>query len=82
MERTPHALLVGSGATAFAAKQGVPILRAEDLVTAAARKEWEEMATFPQAVTTLFNEKVLKMVGMKGRSTSRALVYIIHSHAS
>ena len=55
MERTPHVLLVGKGATDFAAQQGVEILPAEKLVTEAARAEWVQMAAYRTAVNTLFN---------------------------
>jgi len=39
LERTPHVLLVGDGARRFALEQGFP---AEDLLTPASRKAWEE----------------------------------------
>ena len=55
MERTPHTLLVGDGATAFATQQGVPLCEPDELVTPAARAEWDEMAAFPSAVSRLFN---------------------------
>jgi len=38
MERTPHVLLVGEGAAAFARAQGVP---EQDLLTSESRKAWE-----------------------------------------
>ena len=55
MERTPHCLLAGVGATRFAQSQGVPLLRSLDLVTAEAQAQWRELAAFPSAVKTLFN---------------------------
>jgi len=55
MERTPHCLLVGEGATRFAEQQGVPLLRSVDLVTAEAQQQWREMAAFPTSVKQLFN---------------------------
>lgn len=55
MERTPHCLLVGEGATRFAAQQGVPLLRSVDLVTDEAQQQWREMAAFPTSVKQLFN---------------------------
>ena len=55
MERTPHVLLVGDGATAFATQQGVPLCARDELVTPAARAEWNAMAAFPSAVSRLFN---------------------------
>lgn len=39
MQRTPHCLLVGEGATRFAQQQGVPLLRSSDLVTAEAEPQ-------------------------------------------
>ena len=41
MERTAHVLLVGAGADAFAAKQGVKRLPAGALVTEGARSRWQ-----------------------------------------
>jgi L-asparaginase / beta-aspartyl-peptidase len=55
MEQTPHVLLVGEGATAFARANNVPILPEDDLVTPAARTEWEKMKAFPNSVNQLFN---------------------------
>ena len=40
MERTPHVLLVGAGAAAFAAECGLPPLRPEALVTERMREKW------------------------------------------
>ena len=48
MERTPHCLLAGVGATRFAQSQGVPLLRSLDLVTAEAQAQWTELAAFPR----------------------------------
>ena len=56
MEKTEHCLLVGEGATAFARECGVEILAADDLVTEAAKAEWQAMAAYPKAVNTLFND--------------------------
>src|ERR1700753_3869681 len=39
MEKTPHVLLVGEGATQFAIEQG---FKKEDLLTSESRKKWEE----------------------------------------
>ena len=55
MERTPHGLLAGAGATRFAEQQGVPLLRSADLVTAEAQEQWRDMAAFPASVRQLFN---------------------------
>ena len=63
MERSPHALLCGAGATAFACEHGVPLLAADDLVTAAARKEYEAMAAYPTSVDVLFNARAARQGG-------------------
>jgi len=55
MQRTPHCLLVGEGATRFAQQHGVPLLRSSDLVTAEAQEQWRDMAAFPASVRQLFN---------------------------
>jgi beta-aspartyl-peptidase (threonine type) len=55
MERTPHVLLVGAGATAFAREHGIEILPVDALVTPEARAEYERMASFPTSVSSLFN---------------------------
>ena len=55
MEHSDHALLVGPGADAFARERGIPAAPVDDLVTPAARAEWETMAAFPRAVGELFN---------------------------
>ena len=56
MDSSDHALLVGPGATAFAVEKGISMVPAEELVTAAARAEWLEMAKFPNSVNRLFND--------------------------
>ena len=63
MERTPHVLLVGEGATTFARDNGVPILSPDELVTPAARAEWEQMQQFPNSVNSLFRGKGVDTVG-------------------
>ncbi|KAH8044632.1 beta-aspartyl-peptidase [Aureococcus anophagefferens] len=57
MERSEHVLLCGAGADAFAREIGVEALSADDLVTAAAREEYEQMKTYPTTVETLFNAR-------------------------
>jgi beta-aspartyl-peptidase (threonine type) len=44
MERTPHVLLAGAGADAFAREQAVPAVAPGSLVTPAARRAWERGA--------------------------------------
>ena len=63
MERTPHVLLVGEGATTFARDNGVPILSPSELVTPAARAEWEQMQNYPNSVNTFFRGKGVDTVG-------------------
>lgn len=60
MERTPHVLLVGAGATAFAEEQGVELEAIDALVTPEARAEYAHMAAFPASVSQLFNRHELK----------------------
>ena len=57
MERSEHVLLCGAGADAFAREIGVEASSADDLVTAAAREEYEQMKTYPTTVETLFNAR-------------------------
>lgn len=73
MERTEHVLLVGDGATQFAREQGIPIVANEELVTAAARAEYEAMAAFPNSVSQLFND-----AGSSGDDSSGAAVNTGH----
>lgn len=57
-ERTPHCLLVGEGANAFA-KTILPeeevVMNTQELVTKAGREEWERFSQFPGVVKELFN---------------------------
>jgi beta-aspartyl-peptidase (threonine type) len=56
MERTPHVLLAGAGADAFARDQAVPAVAPGSLVTPAARRAWERgavaTAVAPNPATT------------------------------
>ena len=45
MQLTPHVLLAGPGAQAFAAEQGVPLLPAGSLVTERQRSRWQQKLT-------------------------------------
>jgi beta-aspartyl-peptidase (threonine type) len=51
MERTPHVLLAGAGADAFAREQAVPAVAAASLVTPTARRAWERGAVTTAAPT-------------------------------
>ena len=73
MEQSEHVLLVGPGATAFALEHGIPNVAPEDLVTAAAREEWEAMAAFPNAVHELFNKDLARGGSSSGEGCSACL---------
>ncbi|CDF33840.1 unnamed protein product [Chondrus crispus] len=55
MERTPHCLLVGEGADAFAKEVGAEGASVEELVTPAAVEEWQRFKRYSAAVNDLFN---------------------------
>ena len=55
MERTDHVMLIGQGANDFAKEMGVPEVEPEDLITAEAKKKWEEYAKFNRVVSDVFN---------------------------
>lgn len=56
MDRTPHCLLVGDGASAFADECGVPRVSVDELTTQEARQEFATFkAEYSAAVSTLFN---------------------------
>lgn len=55
MERTPHAMLAGAGANAFAQAAGVPLLSTEELVTDEARRQYEEYRQYGHVVGGLFS---------------------------
>lgn len=55
MEKTDHCLLVGTGAKAFATSQGFEHVDDDELVTAEARREFENYKTFGSAVNKLMN---------------------------
>ncbi|XP_053315648.1 isoaspartyl peptidase/L-asparaginase-like [Spea bombifrons] len=64
LEKTPHAMLTGEGANAFAEKMSIPTVPTKELVTEHAIKEWEQYQKYNQSVTTLFNtEKAHDTVG-------------------
>ncbi|CAH2248795.1 isoaspartyl peptidase L-asparaginase-like [Pelobates cultripes] len=64
LEKTPHAMLTGEGANAFAEKMNIPRVSTDELVTDHSIKEWEEYQKYTQSVTNLFNsEKVHDTVG-------------------
>lgn len=57
MENTPHVLIVGAGAKAFAAREKVPFVPTEQLVTPDVRKQYDDFrAKYPNAVTEQFNK--------------------------
>ncbi|GAB6020351.1 Isoaspartyl peptidase/L-asparaginase, variant 2 [Chamberlinius hualienensis] len=63
MEKTDHALIVGSGANKFASKCGMKQVNREALVTENAFQEWADYKKYPHAVNTLFCERQCDTVG-------------------
>ncbi|XP_053565047.1 isoaspartyl peptidase/L-asparaginase [Bombina bombina] len=64
LEKTPHCMLTGAGANAFAEKLGINRVPTNELVTEHALREWEQYQKYKQSVTCLFNtEKVHDTVG-------------------
>lgn len=55
MEKTEHVMLVGDGANRFAREIGVPELDPRDLISEAARKDWERCSRYEACVRTVFN---------------------------
>ncbi|GAB0494605.1 hypothetical protein MMPV_005899 [Pyropia vietnamensis] len=74
-ERTPHTLLVGAGADAYAAEQGMAMGVEEArraLVSPSAVAEWERYRRFPAVVDTLFNGRGVKAGGGGGGGDAEA----------
>ncbi len=65
MERSPHVLLVGSGAVSFAREQGLPTCAPTDLVLARERLRWEaaRRKKIPTGSTSHFEAPVGDTVG-------------------
>lgn len=55
MERTPHVLMAGPGAMAFAAAEGIPAPRRDEIVTAGAEEEWRTWSEYKSNVSSLFS---------------------------
>ena len=68
MEKSDHVLLVGAGADAFAKEHGIPSVPVEELVTQAARDEYNAMAAYPVATHELFNKRATGGGGKKATS--------------
>ena len=69
MDSTPHCLLVGDGAQAFAVEQGIEIVPTESLVTEEAVKQYAEYKQqYKSVVGDLFNDP-------KGHDTVGAVAY-------
>jgi L-asparaginase/N4-(beta-N-acetylglucosaminyl)-L-asparaginase len=66
MERTPHKLLVGDGAEAFAAAQG---FKPAELLTDAARKKWEQWKTTGQHRDFHIGERAARVDPNKSHDT-------------
>merc|ERR1712216_649168 len=56
MQRTDHALLVGTGADRFVHSIGAETATKEQLITEEARREWEHYKRYNKAVDGLFNK--------------------------
>ena len=54
MEKTSHVMLIGEGANQFATEMGVPRVDPSELVTAEARKAWEEFDKYQTVVSEVF----------------------------
>ena len=54
LEKSPHVLLVGTGADAFAKSQGLEQATAEQLITETARKEYEQYKQYGDCVSNVF----------------------------
>nr|XP_032817341.1 isoaspartyl peptidase/L-asparaginase-like isoform X2 [Petromyzon marinus] len=57
MEKTEHAMLTAAGAARFAEAQGVARVPQHELVTEAARSEWERYRRYRHAVRALFSSE-------------------------
>lgn len=55
MEKTSHVMLIGEGANQFATEMGVPRVDSSELVTAEAKKKWEEFDRYAHVVSETFN---------------------------
>jgi beta-aspartyl-peptidase (threonine type) len=55
MQTTPHCMLAGEGAKAFAAACGEPVVEPSNLVTPGARAEWALMGDYKNVVTKVFD---------------------------
>ena len=56
MEHTEHGLLCGKGADAFAVQRGCEAATKDELVTQAAKEEWQRFKKYGKAVDGLFNK--------------------------
>lgn len=61
---SPHALLVGAGAQAFAKELGVPLCDERELVTEAAQAEWRRFGRYEKVVEKLFGHDTVGAVAL------------------
>ena len=70
MEKTSHVMLIGEGANQFAAEMGVLKIDPSKLVTAEAKKEWEEFSNYEDIVSSFYN---VEGTGSLGHETVGAI---------
>ena len=56
MERTEHVMLIGQGANEFAREVGVAEVEPEQLLSAEAKRKWEDYVKYNKVVSDIFND--------------------------
>ena len=56
MERTEHVMLIGQGANEFAREVGVAEVEPEQLLSAEAKRKWEDYKKYNKVVSAIFND--------------------------
>lgn len=56
MERTEHVMLIGQGANNFAREVGVAEVEPEQLLSAEAKRKWEDYVKYNKVVSEIFND--------------------------
>ena len=56
MEKTDHVMLIGQGANEFAREVGVAEVEPEHLLSAAAKRKWEDYVKYNKVVSDIFND--------------------------
>ena len=80
MDRTDHVMLIGQGANDFAREMGVAEVEPEELITAEAKKEWEEYAKFNKVVSDVFNDLTTYKDGSQHQTGKEEPLHRAHSH--